>query len=81
MDKVTFKIGLDIYLYYIIYYKDMAIEFEYLKPIFKNRKSSISIWKAIVLRLKGLIYFFKKKLYKLEYLYQSGIKMTGTPIL
>lgn len=44
-----FKISLDIYLCYIIYYKNIAIKSQYLKLIFKNERSKINIQKAIIL--------------------------------
>lgn len=50
-----FEKSLNINLYYITYFKNIIIESQYLKPIFKNKKYSISIWKAIILRLKSLV--------------------------
>lgn len=50
MDKAIFEISLNIYLYYITYYKSITIESQYLKPIFKSRKNSINILKVIFLR-------------------------------
>lgn len=35
--------SLDICLYYIIYCKNIAIEFQYLKPIFKSKKNNLDI--------------------------------------
>ena len=57
------KMGLNKSLYYIINLKSIAIEFQYLELIFKSRRSSVGIWKIIVLRLKGSIHFLKKKSY------------------
>ena len=39
----------------------MVIEFQYLKPISKDRRSSTGILGAIVLRLKGLIHLLEKE--------------------
>ena len=55
--------GLDIRLYYITYCKDIVMKFQYLKPPIKSGKSNISIFRAIVLGLKDLIYFLEKNSY------------------
>lgn len=38
-----FETNFNIHLCYVIYCKDMVIKSHYLKPIFKNRKSSVGI--------------------------------------
>ena len=58
-----FETGLGTYSCYIIPYKGIAIKSQYLKPTFKNRKSNVSIWGAIVLGLKGLVHFLEKEGY------------------
>ena len=37
------------------------MEFRYLKPIFKSERSSLVIWGAIVLGLKGPVHFLEKE--------------------
>lgn len=56
-----FKIDLNRSLYYIIYFKSIVIELQYLKSVFKNMRNNVGIWKAIVLGLKDLLHFLKKK--------------------
>ena len=34
---------------------------QYLKLIFKSKRLTLSIWKAIIFRKKGLVYFLAKK--------------------
>lgn len=52
-----FKTSLDTCLYYITYRKDIAMKFQYLKPIFKNKRNSIAILVTIILKLKSLVHF------------------------
>lgn len=37
------------------------MEFQYLKPIFKNKRSIMDIWGAITYKKKSLVYFLIKK--------------------
>lgn len=56
-----FKTVLHLCLCYITCCKYMAIEFQYLKSIFKNGKSTINIWGTITLGVKGFMHFLEKK--------------------
>lgn len=58
-----FETGLNTCSSYIICRKGIVMEFQYLKLIFKSRRSSIDIWGAIILGLKGSVYFLKKESY------------------
>ena len=60
-DEALFKTDLDIRSCYVTRCKGTAIESRYLKPTFKSKRSSVGIWKAIVLRLKGPVHFLEKK--------------------
>ncbi len=46
---------------YITRRKGKAIEFGYLKPIFKSGRSTICIWEAIALEVNSLVHFLEKK--------------------
>lgn len=81
MNEAMFEINLDTYLCYVTNCKKTAIESWYLKPIFKNEKNNMDIWKAIVLELKSLIYFLKNESYELRYLYQLNTRKAWIPIL
>ena len=61
MEKATFETDLDTLSYYVTCYKGPAIEFQYLKSIFKNGKSNVGIWRVIVWGLKGLMHFLEKE--------------------
>lgn len=37
------------------------MESQYLKPIFKSGRTTIDIWRAIALELKGPVHFLQKK--------------------
>lgn len=52
-----FETSLNIYLYYIIRWKSIAIECQYLKPTFKSLTSIVGILKVIAMRIKDIIYF------------------------
>lgn len=46
---------------YVIQHPGIAMKSEYLKPIFKGRRSTVSIWGAIIYEKKDLVHFLAKK--------------------
>ena len=60
-DEATFETGLDTRSCYVTRRKGTAMESRYLKPTFKSGRSSVGIWGAIVLGLKGPVHFLEKE--------------------
>ncbi len=56
-DKAKFETGLDTRSCYITRRKGKAMESRYLKLTFKNGRSTIGIWRAIALGIKGPVHF------------------------
>ena len=60
-DEAIFETGLDTRSCYVTRKHGTAMEVRYLKPIFKSGRSSIGIWGAITLGLKGPVHFLQKE--------------------
>lgn len=60
-DEATFETGLDTRSCYVTRKQGDAMEYRYLKPTFKSGRSSIGIWGAITLGLKGPVHFLQKE--------------------
>ena len=60
-DEATFETGLDSRSCYVTRKIGTAMEARYLKPTFKSGRSTIGIWGAITLGLKGPVHFLRKE--------------------
>ncbi len=60
-DEATFETGLDTRSCYVTRKPGTAMESRYLKPTFKSGRSTIGIWGAITLGLKGPVLFLQKE--------------------
>ena len=60
-DEATFETGLDTRSCYVTRHKGTAMESRYLKPTLKSGRSSVGIWGAIILGLKGPVHFLEKE--------------------
>ncbi len=61
-DKATYETGLDTRSCYVTCRKGTTIlESRYLNHTFKSGKSTVGIWEAIVLRLKGPVHFLENE--------------------
>lgn len=60
-DEATFETGLDSRSCYVTRRIGTAMEPRYLKPTFKSGRSTIGIWGAITLGLKGPVHFLQKE--------------------
>ena len=57
-DEATFETGLDTRSCYVTRRKGTAMDFKYLKPTFKSGRSTIGIWGAIALGIKGPVHIY-----------------------
>lgn len=61
MDEATFETGIDTRSCYVTRKQGNAMDYHYPKPTFKSGRSTIGIWGAITLGLKGPVHFLQKE--------------------